>query len=310
MPLPIPHQIADFRQLTSDLDLLKDDARWIRWRYAPKRNNPSESTKLPLSRHGSKYGSPEHWMSFTEAAGRVPRHGGLGLVQTPNYDIGFIDLDDCYDGNAVSPWAVPIVQAAYAAGLYLEPTVSGHGIRIIGATSRVENYTRTRKGLGRSKAGYECYACTTRFITISGLGAGDPLADIDPIFGLIEQLYPPDVPNPVSPVLITGGDWRVIPSRKPKPIEPELMARITSLSPHDAGDRSRAFHGVVSALFDLNFSSAEIVSLLEQHPDGVAQRFIVEGRDRLPRMVELSFGKLRVAFEQKRARFEYLLRRR
>jgi len=214
------------------------------------------------------------------------------------------------------------------------------GIRIVGRTEKpmefgpdggMIGYTRIRKGLNRPKAGYECYArppsrqedATSnwggRYVTMSMRGYGNPRASIDPIFWRIEQLYPAETavqaatrnlrttrPPSVTSAVCTEHDWRVVTSRKAKPVDPEVMARITGpLSSRDARDRSAGFHGVVYRLFLANYSIREIVALMEQHPNGVATRFIQENR--LMKMVELSFGKLRAEMEQRRAIADYML---
>src|SRR5260370_206629 len=86
------------------------------------------------------------------------------------------------------------------------------------------------------------------------------------------------------------------------------MARITGpLSEHDAADRSRGFHGVVSDLFYVNHSVNDIVVLMEPHENGVAQRYIEERR--VSKMVERSFNKIRDEFEAKRAQHARLFDR-
>jgi len=342
--LPNPIQIPDLSRPPRDLDELVQLCRWLRWYYVFGKDG--KPTKKPTG----KWGNLIYWMSYAQATARIPLHGGIGFILSHDCDIGVVDLDDCLDNSVASPWAVPIVEAALDAELYVEWTVSGKGIRIIGRTEkpmefgpdgRMEGYTRIRKEIGRPKAGYECYARSPsrlegatsswggRYLTLSGRGYGKPRAPIDPIFDLIEQLYPATTPiqavtkklrmtRPPSAALrmtrppsaafapSADHDWRVVPSRKPKTVDPEVMGRIVGpLSDHDARDRSAGFHGVVYQLFLTNFSIREIVALMQQHPNGVATRFIQENR--LARMTELSFGKLRAQFEQQRARAACLL---
>jgi hypothetical protein len=105
----------------------------------------------------------------------------------------------------------------------------------------------------------------------------------------LQQLYP----QPAKPAdVVSEPSRRLRRKDPPDEVDADTMARITGpLSEYDAADRSAAFHNVVRVLFHANHSIEEIVALMEPHPDGVAKRYIAEGR--LPKMVELSFNKFR-----------------
>jgi hypothetical protein len=131
---------------------------------------------------------------------------------------------------------------------------------------------------------------------VSGRGIGDPRAPIDAVLDLLNHLYPAPIQLPAAASL---PGWRLNPARAPDEVPADLMARITSLSVHDASDRSAACHGVVGELLYLNFDVANICALLEKYPHGVAQKFINDNR--LQREVERSFWKICGEFEaQKR----------
>jgi putative DNA primase/helicase len=332
--LPVPHQIADFRQLTSDLDPLKREKRWIGWQYvvkmdqeyhdnllqaikrsraikrglvAPEAPAPVEWTKEPRSRYGRKYGKPQFWFAFENVCTNFLTGcrdlSGIAFVQTPDCDWGFIDLDDCIvewenDRPMLAKWAQPIVEAAFKAGAYVEITVSKHGVRILGKTRRTEEQSLSRN-IRDGDYAVEVYARTTRFVTVSGIqrGRGSPEANIDAVFDLIERDHPEPVKEERAHVSSEPG-WRIHPASPAKPLEPTLENEIRGPVPHKV-DKSARFHGIVGELFGANWSIAEIAAVMEKHENGIAQRYIEEGR--VEKMTENSFGKFRAGHEARLA---------
>jgi hypothetical protein len=86
-------------------------------------------------------------------------------------DIVAIDLDHCRDPatGEIDPWAEAIIHQA--AGCYVEITVSGTGLRVIGTGAGAETHTNY-KIEGQDRARIEIYRGAVRYITISGLQIG------------------------------------------------------------------------------------------------------------------------------------------
>jgi hypothetical protein len=313
---PTLHQLPDLSQLPASLAPLVAMPRWVSWLYAWK---GSKWTKEPRGKGGSKqWGGMRHWMTHAQAVAQMRNsgHDGIGFVLSEDCEIVGIDLDKCirYENGEriVSPWAAAIIKKAEAKGAYTEVTVSDTGARIIGRTARQVSIHCQIKGeeladgsLGvisgaRTGPEFEIYCRpTNQYMTVSGMDCeGDPLTPVDDIVDEILQHYP----QPVKPAaVVSESDWRINPDAGPGVVDADTISRIIGpLSPHDAADKSAAFHGVVSDLFYANHSVTDICELMEGQADGVAHRFGAEGR--LLKMVEKSFDKIRGEFEAEKTK--------
>ena len=117
------------------------------------------------------------------------RFNGIGF-NLLDCELGAIDLDKCRDPEtgAIAAWALKFIERA-PEDAYVETTVSGTGLRIIGTTSGASLHRKFEAGDG--KGSFELYRRpqTGRYITISGLalpGRGNaPLPNID---ALLDEL--------------------------------------------------------------------------------------------------------------------------
>lgn len=83
--------------------------------------------------------NPATWLPYEVAAeyaralGRCPRYG-VGVVLHEGCGLLCVDIDGCIEAGGVSPLAVRLVREARAAcpGAYIEISMSGRGIHIIG----------------------------------------------------------------------------------------------------------------------------------------------------------------------------------
>ncbi|MGB8897771.1 MAG: hypothetical protein WCC90_00285 [Methylocella sp.] len=153
------------------------------------------------------------------------------------------DLDDCRDPDTacIAPWAIDLFRQADS---YVEVTVSGTGLRIIGL-ARGETVHRNQVVPDSNGGHIETYRRATRYIVITGMpldGHGGRLANIDDLidrtvarFDVVRQ------PNPSAhiPALnasVTGIDESNLPS--------DLLRLIQKGAPE--GKRSEQFHRAVS----------------------------------------------------------------
>jgi primase-polymerase (primpol)-like protein len=105
---------------------------------------------------------------------------GIGYCLHSGANVGAVDLDKCYDAatGKIAPWAQALIDRA-PKGTYLEVTVSGTGLRLIGTA--VGKYLN-RKYPAADKGSFELYRNSPRYITVSGLairGADGPMTNID-----------------------------------------------------------------------------------------------------------------------------------
>jgi primase-polymerase (primpol)-like protein len=164
---------ADLGKLPAALRPLTKLPRWVVWRWVKKKD---KWTKPPFQvrdpQRNAKNNDPTTWGSYEEAVAQVEKGlaDGIGFNLLGG-DIGAVDLDDCRDPETgvIVKWAQAIIDRA-PAGAYVEVTVSGTGLRIIGTTNhREDNFHRKFSVDGGGS--YEVYGAVARYITISGLGA-------------------------------------------------------------------------------------------------------------------------------------------
>ena len=112
------------------------------------------------------------WSSHAAAFEAVKNReaDGVGFVLTGT-EVVAIDLDHCRDPatRKIDPWAVALLEKA--AGAYVEITVSGTGLRVIGKGDGEETHTNYKVGESNG-ARIEIYRRAVRYITVSGAEIG------------------------------------------------------------------------------------------------------------------------------------------
>ena len=103
------------------------------------------------------------------------------------------DLDDCRDPDSkeITPWGQAHVEQAKALGAYVEVTVSGSGLRVIGRGEGEQVHRKFSK-IGEGDSSIEVYRSCARYITISGLQLGscsEPLPNIDALIDEVVERY-------------------------------------------------------------------------------------------------------------------------
>src|SRR5262245_52303022 len=259
------------------LRLLSEKNQWVVWDWA--RGDSGKWTKPPLQagfpHRRARNNDPATWSSHAEAAHAVQEGigHGIGFVLTGT-EIAAIDLDHCRDSEtgAIDAWAQAIIDRASDA--YIEVTVSGSGLRVVGTATGKVTHTRY-KVPGHNGAGIELYRRAVRYITVSGLqiGNSDTLSNID---ALIDSLAS-EHGNAKLADVATQADF-------------DFGKRgINDLIRNGAPERQRseAFQGVVWRLANCGYTVNEIERTLAAHPNGIAKKY--EGR--LRKEIERSYRK-------------------
>lgn len=171
--LPVPRTpVPLFDEFPSELARMP---QWVCWRLE-WRPNSKKWTKVPytpapngmnVSMHASTT-NPATWrpLADCEMVYKFGKVDGVGFVFSAADPYCGVDLDGCRDpaNGTLDAWAQPLVQQAVALGLFVEVSVSGTGLHIIG---------RGRWGDGKRKGGVEVYD-RERFFTMSGDRTGYP----------------------------------------------------------------------------------------------------------------------------------------
>ena len=158
---------GDIAKLPRALAHVRDERVWVCWRWFW---NGKKWTKPPY-RAGDpeRYAStsdPATWGTYEEAVAQAlaGKADGIGFA-VKGRDIGGIDLDHCRDPLTmeIEPWADDYVRRF--PGTYLEATVSGTGLRILGASElSLASKFKLKHGNG---AAVELFSNSTHYLTLS-----------------------------------------------------------------------------------------------------------------------------------------------
>jgi hypothetical protein len=172
---------------------------------------------------------------------------------------------------------------ASADGAYVEVTVSGAGLRILGLGTGKPVHRKFAIRSERKGAAVEVYRKATRFITVSGAEISH-CAGLTSIDALIDRL--------VGEHDATGGteqseaeEHAAKDNGSAGAFDDDIDALIRNGAPES--QRSEAFARVIWSLAATGSSVDEIVELLERHPQGIAAKYV----KRLKREVERCFRK-------------------
>jgi hypothetical protein len=235
---------------------------WVLWKW--QLNEKGDWTKPPYKasnpKQHAKSNNPETWSDRHTAVSAVlgGKANGTGFVLTGT-DVAAIDLDRCRNPvtGQITDWAAAIINAVPDA--YVEITVSGTGLRIIGIAAEPEVHRAFNlDGGGR----IELFRHTTRYITISGLQLGN-CSELPNIDKLIDNL-------------VTRYDGAGTPKTDGQQGESANGGDdIDNLIKHGApeGQRSEAFARCVWSLAGQGLSQQEIEQELNRYPGGIAAKY-------------------------------------
>lgn len=156
------------------LSVLTLYTQWMCWRaIAPDEAHPRWRKEL-VNPHNGYAASPTDaatWSDYTTAVTYATEHGlGVGFAFTAEDPFFFVDIDDCYSpATRWSPIAVELCQRL--SGAFMEASVSGTGLHIIGMGKRPEGY------MVKSPIGFDVYEWG-RWVALTGNSAqGDASFD-------------------------------------------------------------------------------------------------------------------------------------
>lgn len=196
--------------------ILRSIPNWVVWKLwnAPDRGK----LKLPISpRNGkaAKTNDPQTWVTFQEAKSYYDRFhrrlSGLGFVLFNNGIFG-IDLDGCFDGNQISPWAIKIMERFQT---YTEISPSGTGIKLYGIGEvptglRLKVKVTQPDTVGKTP-GIEVYSNARLFCyTGQSIGLHRELHECSkPLLSLLKKMQPPEKRCELKRNNIRGGSATV-----------------------------------------------------------------------------------------------------
>ena len=254
-----------------------------RWAWLPDRER---WTKVPYQPHRpaakARSNDPSTWGAYETALGAVEagQADGIGFMLHDS-DFAAFDIDDCRDPQTgtVADWAWRLIDEAAS---YTEVTVSGTGVCIIGYGQG--GYVQRNQPYPGTDGRVETYRRATRYIVVTGLELkGAPwsgLAELDRIIDATVATL-----DAAKRAKLNGHRARV----DFNDADPQLPPELLNLIRHGVGvgDRSEQFHHVVGWLKDLGWSVDGIERILDQHPNGIAEKY----KGRLRPEIERCYGK-------------------
>jgi AAA domain/Primase C terminal 2 (PriCT-2) len=181
---------GDIAHLPAALEHLRELPIWVGWKWfwnGKKWTKPPYRVDAP-GVHASS-GDPETWGTYEVALQRVKDGAldGFGIA-VQGSKIAGIDLDDCYDRETglIEPWALDYVEQF--PGAYVEATVSGTGLRILGrAENGVSLSPKFKLPEHGERAGIELFLNSTHYLTLSCNQIGQ-CAELPPISDGMRQI--------------------------------------------------------------------------------------------------------------------------
>jgi hypothetical protein len=284
---PITYQ-ANLANLSSALAPLLQRPQWCVWRWTQR---PDGSWQKPPfiaadpARHASTK-DPATWTDYASAlaAVQLKQANGLTYILTPEDPFAAADLDDCRDAQsrAIDDWAQQWIDQAQAT--YVEVTPSGSGLRIWGTSSAETLHSNDLLDVGGR---LELFRRTAKALTVSGLQLGECAG-----FGNIDVLLNRaaiwakrhKAEAPAAKVQLSDFTTGTLAQLNIDQIE-----QIVCEGAPPGGNRSDLFHAIVGHYRACGWTAEQIFTHLEQHPDGIGDRYISEGR--LSSEIARSFGK-------------------
>jgi hypothetical protein len=261
-----PKTFGDPTKLPAALAPRTEQRRWVVWKWVwvPDRG---QWTKPPFQAQAptkpAKSNDPKTWGSYADAVAAIVagKADGVGYMLADD-DLDAVDLDHCHDPQTgtIDAWAQKEIEAAN--GAYIEVTVSGKGLRILGVGAGGELGRKWKIPNTANGAAIEVYRRTNRYITISGaqISGGSELTNIDAVLDDIASRFDCQKPAPIPMrTQATNG-----------PISTDIETIIVSGAP--LGTRSEMFAKVV-ALASAGYSVDEIYGKLAAHSDGIASKY-------------------------------------
>jgi hypothetical protein len=286
---------GDLANLPRALRPLTEQKIWAVWGLE---RNGEKWTKPPRRAHSpDKYAhadKPETWADYQTAVAalghKITRKDGqeveIAGLSVAMAQLSGGDLDNCRElTGSIDPWAQNFLDVFRG---YAEISPSGTGLRFLGEPGNGQ-YLHTQDApieISGKLIRVELFRCCNKFLTVTGAA-----------------LNPAGALSNLDRALDWGADW--LRRRKAEKCKAEhtgngfdssgckytigeIDAIVAAGTPAGA-DRSSVFHSVVGHFVGVGWSADQLEDLLAQHPNGVAARYITEGR--LRQEIERSLNK-------------------
>ena len=168
--MKLPHVLASLMTIP----------HWVVWKY--EKRSGDTPTKVPYQAKNTKRRAsstnPNTWATYDEACGAASQADGIGFM-LDNSGIGCIDLDGAIGTGGIRDWANDIVEKAEKDKHYIETSISGKGLHVIGFADGDPIHTNWE--IGADKQRIEVWRNTPHFVVITGNQRGecDDLSDIN-----------------------------------------------------------------------------------------------------------------------------------
>jgi hypothetical protein len=214
------------------------------------------------------------WSNFNSAvAAKLAGYAdGVTYMLTPADSFAAVDIDHVRDPitGSIEPWAQRLLDQASRS--YAEISPSGTGLRIWGTRSSGEPLHR--KFALENGMALELFRRTRKPLTVTGLQLGNS-KQFDNIDALLDravvwaqnQQRKSKITNGSSPNAGTMGQYSV-----------DQIERMVQDGAPPGANRSDTFHGVVGHYLGCGWTAEQIYQHLAEHPDGIGNRYIAEGR--------------------------------
>lgn len=266
-----------------------------KWTEVRAKDGTARWTKVPFNpvhfRQKARSNDPSTWGAYDAAVGSVTagKADGIGL-QLLNSGLAALDLDHCVDlvTEQIATWALAHVNDAVEADAYVEKTVSGTGLRILGRVNgEARKIHRKFKVDTANGAALEVYHNAERYIVVTGMEITDPcqaLPETDffhQVFDRYESRANGEGKKAEEP--FTGFDFNTA-RQQGGEIEDIIRYWVPE------GGRSEAFGRCVWALAAAGDGVDAIEARLREHPAGIAAKYLTP-LDRLAKEIARSYAK-------------------
>jgi len=278
--------------------------RWLVWRW--ETNDRGKRTKVPYraTDTSTKASStdPATWGDYETARDVVlaGRADGIGY-SVHNDDIAAFDLDDCIDENGtIATWAWDLIDEADS---YVERTVSGTGLRILGFA--IGNKIHRKQKVPGTPSSLETYRRAERYIVVTGAaldGFGGELRNVDApmdewVAKLDAEAKAEKDRERAAKAEANGAKAFEDHARTSAGGSTDLPPELDYMIRYGVkeGHRSEKFFHVVGWLKDRGMSPGEVEALLSAYPNGIAEKYVGRLRAEIDRAFDKAETKHRAS---------------
>jgi hypothetical protein len=272
---PTTHH-GDLAKLPAALALLIARPQWAVWKYEQRADGSWQ--KPPFQARDPRFKAsttnPQTWADYPTALATVQAGlaDGITYILTEDDPFAAADLDDCRSTRTsaiTKDWAASLLEQTQS---YREITPSGEGFRIWGLAEGPKLVKQIHIAGGGA---LEIFRHYHKALTITGLEFA-PAQSLENIDRLLER----------------AASWAEQHGAKPEPVNSigfnssgvlgtysiDDIERIVAEGAPASANRSDLFHALVGHYLGCGETEEQIVAHFRQHSDGIANRYIAEGR--------------------------------